>query len=282
MSIYLLILLLPSALCYIPSQSLELWHYDCAAYCQPTWLSTWNVTNIQTLHPLVTDIKVYQYTPTDNLAFIGYNPTSNLVFLVFRGTMDLSIENWISDFDFPMTSYPKCLFCSVHQGFYAAYTNLSPSTIINDLYNLHLSYPTAKVVVTGHSLGGALAALAFVDVYEKFNGLNVTVDMYTYGEPRVGNAFFANYFKTLTFASGEKWRITHFLDPVPQVPPIFFGFQHSEAEIYYNEDSTSFTQCSGSEDLQCQDGVALFALDVLDHVTYMGYNQQLQMISCNL
>lgn len=75
-------------------------------------------------------------------------------------------------------------------------------------------YPNYKVVITGHSLGGALARITtFLILYlEQFPGTNLEV--YTYGEVRVGNKGFvdfmnaqnittarvvARYYKILTF-----------------------------------------------------------------------------------
>ena len=281
--IIFLVFLLPLALCsYSPSESLELWYYNTAAYCLPARIQNWNVSHIQTLYPQIQDIKVYQYTPTDNLAYLAYNPLSNLIFLSFRGTMDLSIINWISDFNVTYTtvSYPSCLLCYVHGGFHTAYNNLNPTQMMNDLAALHAKYPSARIAITGHSLGGAMATFAFIDAYHKLGSdINVPVDIYTFGGPRVGNGFFVNYFKNLNFANGDKWRVTHFMDPVPQVPPTIMGFGHCFGEIFY-VDSSSFKQCNGFEDLGCQAGIKLISWNPADHVIYLGFNQQAQMLTC--
>lgn len=48
---------------------------------------------------------------------------------------------------------------------------------------LNTKYPHKKIYITGHSLGGALALFAAVEL-----SLNYTVTaVYTYGQPRVGN-----------------------------------------------------------------------------------------------
>ena len=53
--------------------------------------------------------------------------------------------------------------------------------------------PAAPVLVLGHSLGGAIAMLAALDLVEH----NVSnVKMVTFGQPRVGNDVFAAYFAT--------------------------------------------------------------------------------------
>lgn len=84
------------------------------------------------------------------------------------------------------------------------------------------------VYFTGHSLGGALAVLAaarFIAVdannYNRFGGLH------TFGQPRVGNAAFADW-ATLLFR-GRYTRAVNHRDIVPQLPPPKVGeweFKH--------------------------------------------------------
>ena len=47
------------------------------------------------------------------------------------------------------------------------------------------------VLATGHSLGGALATLAAVDIKKKLGG---DVEFINFGSPRVGNKEFFDYF----------------------------------------------------------------------------------------
>ena len=265
---------------YDSAVSTELWHYNTAAYCLPQRIQTWNVSNIQTLHPQVTDIRVYSYQPTDNLGYLAYNPTSNIIFLVFRGTMDLSIINWGLDLYFPKRKYSNCDDCAVHSGFYDSYNNLNPTAMMNDLSALVSKYPTAKVSISGHSLGGAMANLALVDACNTIGKVDL---FYTFGAPRTGNAKFSDYVNKLPCGSGiTKVRVVHNLDPVPHVPPSIFGFKHGQGqEIFYNWDSSAYSGCDGVEDLLCSKGVELMSFDAVDHVTYMGYNQQVQMITCS-
>ena len=72
------------------------------------------------------------------------------------------------------------------------------------------SHPDYAVTIAGHSLGGALAELAFGSLKPK--ALNVT-QVFTYGAPRVGNKGFADFIDTLAGASdtnpGISYRVTH-------------------------------------------------------------------------
>lgn len=75
--------------------------------------------------------------------------------------------------------------------------------------------------VTGHSLGAAIAALCAFDLYD--NGYNI-VEVYTFGQPRVGDATFAkNYNERF---DGYSYRVVHYADIVPHLPPELLDFTH--------------------------------------------------------
>ena len=62
----------------------------------------------------------------------------------------------------------------------------------------------ARLLVTGHSLGGALAVLAAFDIKLAISSLRVEV--YTYGTPYPGNRAFAREFDELL---PEAWHVIH-------------------------------------------------------------------------
>ena len=83
--------------------------------------------------------------------------------------------------------------------------------------------PRRSFVVTGHSLGSALATLFVMENKEK-NKFNITT-ICTFASPRVGDAEFAEQFNALPL---DSWRIVNCQDLVPKLPlhlP-FFGYQH--------------------------------------------------------
>jgi len=71
-------------------------------------------------------------------------------------------------------------------------------------------------VFTGHSLGAALATLAGTDAILSnwISGSNTI--MYNYGSPRVGNWAYSSKVNGLFAAF---YRVVHFEDIVPHVPP---------------------------------------------------------------
>ena len=125
------------------------------------------------------------------------------VVVAFRGTEGgLSIESCrdvMTDLNAVLTSYAGCAFgaavCSVHAGFLAQYNALA-SQLDAALRALipAAERATTPVVVTGHSLGGAMATLAAYEV--ALAGYYVR-GVYTFGSPRVGDAAFAVAFQQI-------------------------------------------------------------------------------------
>jgi putative lipase involved disintegration of autophagic bodies len=64
-----------------------------------------------------------------------------------------------------------CDGCQVHKGFYEAYMSIRDG-VVQTVRDLRGAYPAAPIVVTGHSLGGALVELASVD-FELNEGIMV-------------------------------------------------------------------------------------------------------------
>ena len=79
---------------------------------------------------------------------------------------------------------------------------------------LSLVHSNSIVIIIGHSLGGALATLAAVDLVPR---LDIRSILITYGSPRVGNKQFSEYVdKNL---HGLNLRVTLKNDVVTVIPP---------------------------------------------------------------
>lgn len=153
----------------------------------------------------------------------------------------------------------------------------------------HLRYnPTAEVLITGHSLGGALATLCLLDLHELLLGrvegaaasaataddiITPTVSfapLYIFGAPRVGNAAFATYSASLGVPI---YRVVHNRDPVPHLPFESWGYAHPPQEVFFDAPQTSHVVCSDKtgEDPTCSDKfwVLPTLAHVLDHLHYL-------------
>ncbi len=133
-------------------------------------------------------------------------------FVVFQGTDPLLLANWVSDFNFLPTAL------GIHQGFDKAL-----DVVWDDVTGaLKQSQPTSHLLVTGHSLGAALAALCASRVADE-RGI-VSDAVYAFGMPRVGTPEFAAKYNGRL--GNRTYRLVHGDDIVPTIPPTKFGFCH--------------------------------------------------------
>lgn len=133
--------------------------------------------------------------------------------------------------------YPYCSGCRVHQGFYNAFEGVE-GYIRSDIQRLMSLYRDAKIFATGFSLGSALTTIAALDIQNLFGKVD---QLYTFGEPRVGNEAFAAY---VTAKITERFRVIHYQDIVPHIPPQTpIPYAHFASEVWYNQNMTSFKTC---------------------------------------
>ena len=245
------------------------WYFCGASYCKPSNIQTWAVSTAAVLYPNVQSIHVFINSTGDNLGYSAYDPNTDKVILVFRGSDN--IENWAENLDFVQMGYSYCSGCEVHAGFFGAYKDIQ-ADVISNMKSLRQQYPSSQLIVTGHSLGAAIATLAYVDLYAAFGSVDY---LYTFGSPRVGNDQFASYVSQ-QLDQGFKARITHYEDLIPHLPFYDWGFTHIDREVFYDtEDSSSYVLCkTGEEDPNCSYQYSLISTSVSDHQNYMGFDKE--------
>ncbi|KAK2768715.1 hypothetical protein FQN54_000571 [Arachnomyces sp. PD_36] len=193
---------------------------------------------------------------TDTQAALWKSPSTGEIIVGIPGT-DSDIDSG-TDFDFILTEYESlnidCEDCKVHHGFLGAWNSLAP-VLSEQLAAALEENPEYNTVISGHSLGGAIAAFAFASLK---NGPYRVTSAYTYGQPRVGNSDFASYLNSISGANGTDpgilYRVTHDNDGIPQLPPTLFGYEHTSTEYWESEASpnqeTTY-QCEGNEPSDC-------------------------------
>ena len=153
-----------------------------------------------------------------SFGFIAQSTQDTSVFVAaIRGTEKL-IE-WLIDAEFvptPFTAAPNG--GNVDDGFYSIYKTLNgvlPTGDVTDVRTFIKEQATnGTLVVTGHSLGGAVANMLALDV--AINAPVAHLVLYTLAAPRTGDQDFVNCFGANVPAS---YRVFNEADIVPKLPP---------------------------------------------------------------
>lgn len=187
----------------------------CARAAANAWYNT-------TLFAQATDTRVY-VTFEDGCCIVA-----------FRGSQ--TIRNWITDADCRrdfLAEEKNGDRVEVHAGFMRALEDVLPQ--LTD--HLRAFANLRPIFVTGHSLGGALAILCAFEL--KRQGFCIA-QVYTFGQPRVGNAAFRRLyhrtmdedaFKDITF------RVVYQEDIVPRVPHLphlLDWYCHVGTEVFFD------------------------------------------------
>ena len=158
---------------------------------------------------------------TDTQVALLHKAKTQDLYIVFRGS-EKSID-WINNFQFRQQIYPYGdpaeTDVRFHWGFMNAYF-----AVRDRLLKEVKQYPDCAIAVTGHSLGGALATIAALDLqYNITQHTGQSIELYTYGAPRVGNAALVNSFRKRVT---ESYRFVYGWDIVTRVPRVWQGFEH--------------------------------------------------------
>lgn len=173
---------------------------------------------------------------------------ADLILVSFRGTKPFDADDWITDWDYSWYEIPT--IGKVHMGFLEALgivnrddpnfsncvENKAYTVLRLKLKSLLEEHPRAEFLLTGHSLGGALAILfPILLVYHgEWELMSRMSGIYTFGQPRIGDEEVGNFMKV--HVRNRYRRVVYCNDAVPRLPyddEIFF-FKHFGTCIYFN------------------------------------------------
>ena len=117
----------------------------------------------------------------------------------------------------------------VNTYFLSTFKRIWDAGMKNDFLALQKAYPNYKILVTGHSLGGALASIAAATISYNECASAEDIKLITFGQPRVGNSEYAASMDKLV---PNTLRVVNGRDPVVQVPPREYGYQHHGRVIW--------------------------------------------------
>jgi hypothetical protein len=251
-ALLLLTLLVSSLGAYSTSLALELAYMSSIAYDNVASINAWNCGRCGK-YPLQ-NVKAFSNTTGDIQGFTGYSSTIGGIILSFRGSSN--IQNWIINLSFNQIAYSRCSNCKVHNGFYTGF-NTVKATVVSQIQALKALHRDAKIYITGHSLGGALAVISAPDIKDSFGTIT---EVLTFGQPRVGNSEFASWFGSVT----SHIRVVHYGDIVPHMPPQINGYLHSGTEIWYDKAMQTYKTCQGDSS-GCSNSLPATSLNTGDH-----------------
>ena len=163
-------------------------------------------------------------TETENVLY--YNKKKNAIIVSFRGTSSKS--DVLTDLKvFPSKAFGRNF--RVHSGFLKAYLDtLKNDGLAEKVVRAIVETKADKLVFTGHSLGGALAMIAYLDFFEALKSLSVSSRVITFGQPRLlyGKAR-KNEFVVKSNLGEYALRIINGRDLVSKLPPFWMGYRHS-------------------------------------------------------
>ncbi len=141
------------------------------------------------------------------------------VYVAFRGTEPTELSDILADIKaWPTESDTEG---SVHAGF-KGHLDKIYEDVHKYVYGRAVSKKRDTLVITGHSLGAAMATIFASRIRQS----GYKVELYTYGSPRVGTTSWADQFKDI-----PSFRFVNNNDIVCQVPP--FGLYHHVGQLHY-------------------------------------------------
>mmetsp|Transcript_18539 Transcript_18539/g.53446 ORF Transcript_18539/g.53446 Transcript_18539/m.53446 type:complete len:308 (+) Transcript_18539:147-1070(+) len=145
-----------------------------------------------------------------NSVIIGY--TFDGVIISFRGTVSSSPLDWLQNAALYLKEPGDGIEGKVHAGFLSAVRALWPS--LKETLKEMIQIAEPQIFLTGHSKGGALAALAAI-MMQRDNELPDPSYVCSFAAPKLGNAYFAAaYDREVEHTSYEGY-----LDLIPLLPP---------------------------------------------------------------
>jgi len=209
------------------------------------------------------------------------------IVVVFRGTDALVLADYLTDSQLSLTPYNSPGVegvpngTEVHSGFLNSY-NAVASMVISITSSQFELYPDYDLVCTGHSMGGALAALAALSLRHNLPNITGSIRLFTFGQPRTGDV---NWSRFLEDSLGVEsiFRVVHMHDGVPTIIPRYLGYHHHATEYWQIGEPANpenVRKCiNSSEDPDCSRSIRSAGINV-DHFTYLDHVMTLEPWLC--
>ncbi|EGF77696.1 hypothetical protein BATDEDRAFT_91518 [Batrachochytrium dendrobatidis JAM81] len=225
---------------------MNLLNYTRSAYCIDG-LDTWTCTTCGGATEHTTNITLIGNPTFTSFCYTAVHIPTSRIIVSFRGSQNL--DNWVKDIttalpDSPFPESPPG--AQVHLGFLQAWNQIR-TEVLDQVKLLASSFPDFDIIVTGHSLGGALTTMASMEMVTLLGLDPQRILLYTINQPRTGNFEFVQWVASVNFKA--ILRVVNQNDVTPHLPPLFLGFFHHPTEIWVsNRDGTTYV-CPATEDM---------------------------------
>ncbi|KAI0642876.1 alpha/beta-hydrolase [Trametes meyenii] len=243
-----------------------------AVYCSSGVVEDWSCGPACDALP---NVKVLTAGGDDGLVpnfFVAHDVDEDTIVVAHQGTNPKNLLSDLNDIKFRQVDANTTVLpdagddVKMHDGFLDAQERTA-AQVLSTVQSALKSTGSKKVLVTGHSLGAAIAsidAMMLRMTLDKSVSLTATV----FGLPRVGNQAWADLVDS-TLGSSFTY-VTNQDDPVPRVPPQFLEFQHPSNEIHITSVDASgkiatALRCPGQENTNCAGGNDILDASVANH-----------------
>ncbi|KAI3613087.1 putative triacylglycerol lipase [Moniliophthora roreri] len=128
----------------------------------------------------------------------------------------------------------------VHAGFWALYKGIRPFLLDSIREGLDKHEEVNELVVTGHSMGGAMSYLLMFELLQPNDIVSseMSLKLVVFGAPRVGDTRLAQHWSQLVQSrkqrgSFHEYSVKAYNDGVPSLPPLALGYRHFTHEPLY-------------------------------------------------
>jgi len=179
--------------------------------------------------------QIYDKTTTCGLNVLSRSDRNDKLVVCFKGSV--YAQDWFRDFwawklDWPYAkTTPDMSKVKIHAGFKDEYSSVRVP-MLGELSDIIARRGKPQhVTVCGHSLVGALASIAALDIHESFDAQNAITSLYSFASPRAYNDDgAASFMAKMEYAL----RASYANDIVPQVPTI--NYKHVGKPVHVKQD----------------------------------------------
>ncbi|OSD03904.1 alpha/beta-hydrolase [Trametes coccinea BRFM310] len=243
-----------------------------AVYCSTEAVEKWACGDSCDALP---NVKVLAAGGDDGLIprfLVAHDADEDTIVVAHQGTDPKNFLSDLNDLKFAQVGANKTVLpaagddIKMHDGFAYAQSRTA-DIVLSTVQSALESTGSKKILVTGHSLGAAIASIDAMMLKTRLDQ-NLSLSAVVFGLPRVGNQAWADFVDQTLGSSFT--HVTNQNDPVPRVPPQSLQFQHPSNEIHITSvDSAgniaTAESCPGQENSHCSDGFDILDFSIDNH-----------------